>query len=200
MQVELVSWSDVYARCRSIAHAVREQGIVPDLVIAIARGGFAPARILCDFLNVHDLASLKVEHYAGGAREKGDARMIFPVNTDIRDRRVLLVDDVNDSGGTLAVARPYLRELAPDRLHTAVLDQKQNSPEAVDLPGRLVTEWRWLTYPWAVMEDLSAWMRDLEPRPASRTEMRQALEQAHGIRPADATLDDVMEYLRWTLA
>lgn len=200
MQVELVSWNDVYARCRSIAHALREQDIAPDLIIAIARGGFAPARVLCDFLDIHDLASFKVEHYAAGAREKSVARVVFPVNTDIRNRRVLLVDDVNDSGDTLAVARPYLRELEPASLHTAVLDQKQNSPESVDLQGRLVTQWRWLTYPWAVMEDLSAWMRDREPRPASRTEMRQALEQAHGIRPADATLDDVMAYLRWRVA
>jgi hypoxanthine phosphoribosyltransferase len=200
MQVELVSWNDVYARCRSIAHALREQDIAPDLIIAIARGGFAPARVLCDFLDIHDLASFKVEHYAAGAREKSVARVVFPVNTDIRNRRVLLVDDVNDSGDTLAVARPYLRELEPASLHTAVLDQKQNSPESVDLQGRLVTQWRWLTYPWAVMEDLSAWMRDREPRPASPTEMRQALEQAHGIRPADATLDDVMEYLRWRVA
>lgn len=199
MQVELVRWDDVYERCRTIARAVREQALAPDLVIAIARGGFAPARILCDFLDIHDLASIKVEHYAAGAREKDATRVVFPVNTDIRNRRVLLVDDVNDSGDTLAVARPYLRKLEPASLHTAVLDQKQRSPEAVDLQGRLVTEWHWITYPWAVLEDLSAWIREMDPRPTNRAQTRQALERAHGICPADATLDDVAEYLGWTL-
>ena len=195
MQVELVTWQDIYDRCRVVARSIRKQGIKPDLVVAIARGGFAPARVLCDFLDIHDLASIKVEHYAAGAREKGEARVLFPVNAELKGRRVLLVDDVNDSGETLAMARPYLREQAPAELHTAVLDQKQRSPEPVDFQGRLVTEWHWITYPWAALEDLSAFIGNLPETPASLEQARAAGREAHGREPGDATLRDLAEYL-----
>lgn len=196
MQVELVSWDDVYARCREVANQVRESGFRPDVVVAIARGGFAPARILCDFLDIHDLASIKVEHYRAGAREAGAARVVYPLNADITDRSVLLVDDVNDTGDTLAVASPYLKEQQPAELRVAVLDHKERTGFDVDYFGRRVREWHWITYPWAVIEDLSAFITRLEPLPETLEEARHSLEKAHGVRPADSTLMDVAGFLR----
>ena len=95
---ELVSWNRVYQLSRLLAAGIREQGFAPDLVVAIARGGYVPARILCDQLHITQLSSIQVTHYQAGASKRKCARLIAPFNRDIRNRRVLIVDDVNDTG------------------------------------------------------------------------------------------------------
>jgi uncharacterized protein len=193
VQVELVRWADVYRRCRQVAAEILKSDFRPDILVAIARGGFVPARILCDFLDVYDLASIKVAHYKAGARKAGSARVVFPLNADIARRRVLLVDDVNDTGDTLRVALPYLQEQSPSELKVAVLDQKAQSGFRVEYFGRLVRRWHWITYPWAVIEDLSDFVKKLDPAPASPEAARQALHDAYAMRPDDATLRYVAE-------
>ncbi len=193
MQVELVSWADVYLRCRYVAAKILKSEFRPDIVVAIARGGFVPARILCDFLDIYDLASIKVAHYAAGARKAGAARIVFPLNADIAGRQALLVDDVNDTGDTLKAAVPYLQEQAPAGLRVAVLDHKEQSGFQVDYFGRAVGLWHWITYPWAAIEDLTDFVKKLDPPPGSLEAARQALRQVYATCPDDATLRDVAD-------
>ncbi|MCK7580840.1 MAG: hypothetical protein MZV65_37935 [Chromatiales bacterium] len=50
-------------------------GFAPDLIVAVAaRGGYVPARLLADYLDVMDLVSLRIEHYTAGARKRRRAR------------------------------------------------------------------------------------------------------------------------------
>ena len=195
LEVELVSWESVYDRARTCARQIESDGFRPDLIVAIARGGFAPARILCDFLDIHDLASLKVEHYGAGAREKGAAKVVYPLNAEIGNLRVLLADDVNDSGETLIAAQKYLEELGPAEVRIAVLDQKTHSPVEAHYQGRQVREWRWITYPWAVIEDLSSFVQKLPDLPNRMEAVRNALYEAHGMKPEAATIRDVFHKL-----
>jgi len=48
MRCELISWADVEQRCQHLAGQIRASGFFPDLIIAIGRGGYVPARLLCD--------------------------------------------------------------------------------------------------------------------------------------------------------
>ncbi len=195
MQVELTSWEQVYRRCREVAAKIFNSGFKPDIVVAIARGGFVPARILCDFLDVYDLACIKVEHYKAGARKTSAARVVFPLNADICGRRVLLMDDVNDTGDTLKIARPYLEAQKPAKLRVAVLDHKDGSGFQADYFGRRVRDWHWITYPWAAIEDLSAFVKKMDTLPGSLEDLGKALERNHGVRPEEATLRDVAQHL-----
>lgn len=194
MQVELVSWEAVYMRCRSVAGRIREAGFRPEVIVAIARGGYVPARLLCDFLDVRDLTSIRVEHYGGGAAKAPRTELRFPLSGDIGGRRVLLVDDVNDSGETLAVALPHLQQFEPAALRTAVLDHKRVSPVAVDFCGRRVEQWHWITYPWAVIEDIDAFLGRLEPAPRDAQEARERLARELGIRVSPQLLEDVARF------
>ena len=89
--------------------------------MAIGRGGYVPARILCDYLLIRDLTSIKVEHWGSAATETEKAVIKFRLCTDIKDKSVLLVDDITDTGDTLRVSLKYLKDFGPKTIKTAVL-------------------------------------------------------------------------------
>ena len=53
----VASWDEIYKIAKSTADKIKESGFHPDIIIAIARGGLVPARLLSDFLHVKDLIS-----------------------------------------------------------------------------------------------------------------------------------------------
>lgn len=188
-----ISWNSVHRLCRELARAVRDSGFRPDIVVAIGRGGYAPARLVCDCLHLGQLTGIKVEHYAA-TRKRREAVIRYPLNADIRGLDVLLVDDVNDSGDTLAVAVDYLRGFAPKRLRTAVLHEKALTRFAADLCARRLNTWRWLVYPWAVVEDVNSFLRALAPPATSPEEARRRLLEEHGLRIPLRALRDALEF------
>ncbi|AGA32863.1 Xanthine-guanine phosphoribosyltransferase [Thioalkalivibrio nitratireducens DSM 14787] len=192
--VQLVGLDEVVEACDRLAQAVLASGFRPDTVVAVARGGFMPARFLCDFLHVEKLLSLRVEHYGAGAREAGRAQVTVPLSGDVRGAQVLVVDDVNDSGDTLDAALPHVEGFAPAQVRSAVLHQKAQTGHRADFIAREIRQWRWVLYPWAVVEDVAEFIRDMEPPPRDRDEICRRLRQQYGLEPSDAELDRVLRY------
>jgi hypoxanthine phosphoribosyltransferase len=60
-----LSWEDVQVLCEKVSDKIIESGYRPDLLIAISRGGFDPARIMSDQLDIRKLASLQIIYYTG---------------------------------------------------------------------------------------------------------------------------------------
>jgi hypoxanthine phosphoribosyltransferase len=181
IRCELVPRDAVYDLAYELADRIRASGFGPDIVVAIARGGFAPARILCDALALHRLGSIQIVHYREAATEEGEARVLVPLSIPIEGQRVLVVDDVNDTGETLKVARTYLESLGPAEVRTAVLHRKTRSPVPCDYSGGIVEEWRWLIYPWAVFEDIGGFLRRMKPPPADQAEAERRLLADYGL-------------------
>jgi hypoxanthine phosphoribosyltransferase len=146
---------------------INEENFQPDVIVAIARGGYVPARILCDFLDVKTLASIRIEHYLPGASKNKIARLTDPLAIGIKGKSVLLVDDVNDTGDTLELAVKHLKKFSPKKVKAAVLIQKKTSDFLPDYFAQTIIKWRWLIYPWAVMEDISGLIAKMEPHPDS---------------------------------
>jgi hypoxanthine phosphoribosyltransferase len=188
----LVSWETFNALSLQLARRLRGDHFQPELIVAIARGGYLPARILSDYLDVFDLASVKVEHYRGVHKE-AIARVRYPLTAAITGRRVLLVDDVSDSGDSFEVALHHLRRHGePAALRTAALHHKQVSTFVPDYYAEEIVEWRWIVYPWARYEDLGSFLRSMEPPPNSVDEFAAQLRERHDIRVDRPTLEDVM--------
>jgi hypoxanthine phosphoribosyltransferase len=155
MQFEYVSWAGFYRCCGILHRHIEVSGYRPDLIVAIARGGYPAARVLADYFGIMDLFSLKIEHYHGPVKLSA-ARVRYPLPIDMNNKRVLLVDDVSDSGDTFWVAIEHIVKRGdPDDLRTAVLHYKIGSTIKPDYHAHRVIKWRWITYPWAVVEDLS---------------------------------------------
>ncbi|OOZ75377.1 hypothetical protein BOW50_11935 [Solemya velum gill symbiont] len=67
LRCELVSQETVYDLVYKLAEEIRASDYHPDLVVAISRGGFTPARVLCDVLGLFNLTSVRVVHYSKAA-------------------------------------------------------------------------------------------------------------------------------------
>jgi hypothetical protein len=171
---------------------VRDSGYRPDLIVAIGRGGYVPGRVLSDILGLMDLTSFKIEHYRN-AQKQSAARVRYPLATDTTGRRVLLVDDVSDTGDTFAVALEHLRSRGtPAEVRTAVLYHKTVCPYVPDYYAQKAVKWRWIVYPWAVTEDVGSFIRAMEPAPAGSDEAARRLAAEHGIRLPRKVLQDLL--------
>lgn len=181
IEYEYISWNHFYRLCGVLYQRIADSGYRPDTIIAITRGGYAPARILADYFGVMNLLSLKIEHYHGPDKMP-KAVVRYPLAADISERVVLLVDDVSDTGETFSVALRHLEGCGrPASLCTSVLHHKQTSAVEPDYCGKRIVKWRWITYPWAVVEDLTVLAARMQPPPKNQKELWQNLKNEAGI-------------------
>lgn len=150
-----MSFTEVSRLSKLLARKIKASGYQPDLIIAIGRGGYVPGRLVSDFLLFNALTTVKVEHYMRGAEMKAEARIRFPLSVDISGKKVLIIDDVTDTGDTLKLSVDYIRSLNPSEIRTVVLQHKTCSSFVPDFYGQKITRWRWIIYPWARYEDLA---------------------------------------------
>jgi hypothetical protein len=192
---ELVSWGRFYSLCRRLADKVWGSGFRPDAIVAIGRGGWMPGRVLSDLLGLMNLTEFKVEHYRGAQREPL-ARVRYPLAADLSGQRVLLVDDVSDTGDTYRVALEHLRaRTPPTEVRTAALHHKVVSTFVPDLYAARVVRWRWIIYPWAVVEDLVGLIGNMDRRPQSAEAIAERLRLEHGLRVRRSVLEDALALL-----
>jgi len=186
------SWGGIVRDSRRLSWMIRDSGYAPEIIVAIGRGGYVPARILCDYLLIHDLASIKVEHW-GTCVVREKAVIKFPLSAQIRNKKVLLVDDVTDTGDTLKVSLQHLKRFRPQEVKTAVLIHKTRSAIIPDYFVRKIIKWRWVIFPWHVMEDLSEFIQKLKAEGITREDdLRSSLKQRYCI---DASINRIREVL-----
>ena len=180
---------------RRLGLTIRESGFQPDILVAIGRGGYIPARVLADYLDLMDLAGIKVEHYLKGAQKKPLARVRYPLNVAVTDRRVLVIDDVSDTGDTFRVTLDHMSQSGAAVIRTAVMHHKVVSRYRPDYFAQELTEWRWLIYPWAVMEDVSGFIERMVPRPQDTESAAIRLREEYGLQLPRQTLEDIFHFM-----
>ncbi|MGB9726039.1 MAG: phosphoribosyltransferase [Fervidicoccaceae archaeon] len=153
--VKLVTWDDVVRWSKDLAEKIKTDGYTPDVVVAIARGGVVTARLLCDYLGIIDMLSIKVEHWIETAAHVENATVKYPFEADLSRKRVLLVDDICDTGKSIEVARDYIiRTSKPLEIRTATMQYiSPVSKYRPDYFAEEVKEWYWYMYPWNYYED-----------------------------------------------
>jgi len=190
LKVELVNNATVTRLCRKLAHKIQDSGFKPDIIICIARGGYIPARLICDYLDIYNLASIRIKHYTGSDKSEA-AQLIDPLSIDIQGMKVLLVDDINDTGDTLQVALDYLASFNPIEIKAAVLHHKVISTFVPDYFSQKIIHWRWITYPWAITEDVLSFVKKMQPQPSTIEQAIECLEQDYKIKISKQVMRDV---------
>jgi hypoxanthine phosphoribosyltransferase len=191
LRCEYMSWSRFNALSARLAGLIRRSGLKPEMLVAVGRGGYLPARLLSDFLDIMDLATFRIEHYHGSHKE-ALALVRHPLSLDLTGKRVLLVDDVSDSGDTFEVALDHVAQHGPPaELRTAVLDHKITSSYVPDYYARTIHTWRWITYPWALVEDLKVLIGQMESPPTTLEALRRRLLDDHHMRVPASVLAEV---------
>src|SRR2546421_5142067 len=106
---ELMSWDDLGSGARELAQAVADDGWRPDIILGIARGGLLVAGALGYALGVKNTFTMNVEFYTG-VDERLELPMILPPVPDLVDFahfKVLIADDVADTGATLKLVQEF---------------------------------------------------------------------------------------------
>jgi hypoxanthine phosphoribosyltransferase len=192
--VKIVSWDEIVEWSRGLAKIIEKSGWRPDVIVAVARGGFVPARLLCDFLDITDLLSLQSQHWVEAAKAAEKAILRFPYKLDLSDMKVLVVDDIVDTGDTLMLARDFIaREWRPKELKIAAL--QWISPVAKIKPDYYyieVKEWVWFQYPWTRLEDTMQFIARIfredervKGREVSEEELKSLFKEWYGVDPAE---------------
>ena len=155
MKCKIVSFQEVHEMVRHVAENVKASGYDPTTVIGLARGGWIPARLICDFLGITDLLSLKVEHWLQTGKTKDEATIRYPMNIDLSEKKLLIVDDITDTGKSLITATEYLKKLNPAEMRTVTMQYLPKSKFKPNYFSEEVKEWVWFIYPWNWIEDTS---------------------------------------------
>jgi hypoxanthine phosphoribosyltransferase len=154
----VVDWNYAYDLCRDVSKEIKDGGFMPDIVVGVARGGWYLARVLCDFFLLKDLFSLKMEHWGVTATITGVAEMKYGLDDaarqKLREKKVLIADDITDTGDSLKLVVEYVKSLGAKDVKTATLHHKTSSSFIPNFYGELVKEWRWVIYPWSIHEDM----------------------------------------------
>ena len=191
-KARIVSLDEAYDQAYSVAQKIMESQLSFDHVVAISRGGLPPARFICDFMDYKDLSTIQVRHYSEGAEKGEEARILHEPKVDFKGKKILLVDDVNDSGESLKVAYDHIAQQNPDRITTAVLHEKNTTDFAADIKGMHMKEWKWLIYQWAVTEDVLEFIKKGDKLGESRMVIRKYLLDEYGLEIEEGLLKKIL--------
>jgi len=106
---EILTWEKFGIATRELATEIARDEFRPDIVLAIARGGLTVAGALAYALGVKNTYTMNVEFYTG-VDERLELPMILPPVPDLvelGEARVLIADDVADTGMTLALVQDF---------------------------------------------------------------------------------------------
>jgi len=147
---EILTWELFGTATRDLAQLVADDGYAPEMILSIARGGLLVGGALGYALGVKNVYTMNVEFYTG-VDERLDLPVVLPPTldrVDITGSRVLVADDVADTGKTLELVRDFCSGYVTE-VRTAVIYEKPQSVVACDYVWRRTD--RWINFPWSTL-------------------------------------------------
>jgi hypoxanthine phosphoribosyltransferase len=151
---EIMSWQMFGDASRELAQRIADDDFEPDIILAIARGGLLIAGALGYALSVKNLYTMNVEFYTG-VDERLEVPMILPPTPDLVDleeAKILIADDVADTGKTLALVKAFCVGKVAE-VRCATLYEKPWSVEKCEYAWKLTD--KWINFPWSDKEPVA---------------------------------------------
>ena len=161
---ENLTWQGFGDACRQIAQQIADSGWMPDLIVAIARGGMLPAGAISYALGVKANGAINVEFYTGVGKTMLEPEILEPYMdiSSLEGKRVLIVDDVADSGKTLKLIMDLIaKEGLSMGSDSAKVDARSATiylkPTSVIKPDYVFKQThKWINFPWSVLPPVTA--------------------------------------------
>lgn len=151
-----LTYNDVHKTMKSLARRLENSGYRPDVMVAIGTGGFIPARILKTFCEI-PILTVGIKYYDedNRPRERPETiQWIDEVEKKLKGKRLLLVDEVDDTRVTLGYCLRELLQHEPEEIAVMVLHNKRKAKRGAFPPeitryfaGEEVDD-LWICYPW----------------------------------------------------
>ena len=151
---EILEWQQFGDACRELTQSVVDSGFEPDIVLSITRGGLLPAGVISYALDIKNVHIINVEFYTGVDERLPEPIFLppLPATSYLAEQKILIVDDVADTGETLRSVRDFCDEHASES-RTAVLYEKPRSVIACDYVWKRTDEW--IAFPWSSLPPLA---------------------------------------------
>lgn len=146
-ETEVLTWEMFGDATQELARMVAGDGYRPDIILAIARGGLFTAGALGYALGVKLLHVVNVEFYTGRDERLTMPVMLPPVPDPsfFAGAKVLICDDVADTGATLAMTHDFCERYVAE-VRSAVVFQKPRSSVRCEYVWRHTSDW--IQFPW----------------------------------------------------
>lgn len=161
---ENLSYEQFGVAVRELAQTIADDGYQPDVVLSIARGGVFVAGGLAYALDCKNIHLVNVEFYTGVGTTLEMPVMLAPVPNaiDFTDKKVLIADDVADTGKTLKLVRDFCLDAVAE-VRSAVFYEKTQSLVKCEYVWKRTDEW--INFPWSVLPPVTPPVR---PPPSTR--------------------------------
>ncbi len=137
------SWSQLIKDSQILAKKLKSKKF--DFVVAIARGGLMPATLIAYLLKIKKVGTISYRHYLKDG-VPGKLELVLVSSNDIKNSRVLLIDDKADTGETLLAAIKFLKK----RKNKVVSVTLHWDPQSKLKPDYFIHKVKniWIVYPW----------------------------------------------------
>ncbi|MFD8215023.1 phosphoribosyltransferase [Streptomyces sp. NPDC059697] len=149
---------------RELAQTIADDGYQPDIVLSIARGGVFVAGGLAYALDCKNIHLVNVEFYTGVGTTLDMPVMLAPVPNaiDFSDKKILITDDVADTGKTLKLVHDFCVDTVAE-VRSAVIYEKPHSLVKCEYVWKRTGDW--INFPWSVLPPVR---QSAEPVTASK--------------------------------
>lgn len=166
-----VTWDQFHSLSLLLAGQILEHRTPIDEIVAIARGGLSLGLILTDFLQ-KPISTITIQSYTD-IQKQGELTITSKLGKQIKNKNILLVDDIADSGKTFKRAIQYLKKFRPASVTTAALFYKPHSSFKPNFYAKKTTAW--ILLPHEVAEWISAFTKGMMKEGKSETDIHAFL-------------------------
>lgn len=154
MQYLKLSWQDIEKLCMKLAEEIKKRKLSNYAFIALLRGGIVPLRLLSDYLGINEFYFLRVKFYKAvgktGKKPEIEGLGKEQIEKIMEKGRVLILDDIADTGKSLIAAINYLKKEGIKEIKTATLIKKPHSEIEPDIFIEQTSAW--VIFPWEKTE------------------------------------------------
>ena len=116
-----LSWDETGDLTLQVAAKIIKSKQTFDRIVALGKGGLTWSRTLADYLAMDTLSTMQISFYTDVAKTNKKPKITQKLSVSVKGERILVFDDVADSGETLILAEKYLKKLGAKKVEAATL-------------------------------------------------------------------------------
>lgn len=151
-----ISYDELDSKVEQLYHKIEADNFVPDSMLAVARGGWMTCRILSDIFQGNDVSvdvtSVTTKFYTSIGTTSKRPVLAQSLATTLFDQKILIVDDVSDTGNTLKFIKGYVKWLGASQVQVACVFMKPKTKVIPDYYVDEVSNNTWIVFPYEVRE------------------------------------------------
>lgn len=170
-----LSWEELHSLIFDLSQKINHEKHEFDLIVAIARGGLSISHILSDFLKL-PITSFTISSYLDLQQHK-TPEISFHIGNKLHNKRILLVDDVSDSGKTFIRGIEYLKELGAEDVKTAAIFTKSWTEFIPDFYDKETDAW--VIFPFEMRETIKSLTKKFTSEGKTLEEIKVELQKIY---------------------